>query len=288
MRIWIFLLLSSLIWAENCTQKNKHHALKLWKSSIHEKVAIRKHDLLKKAQGFCDYDFIFMDRLILEAQQDASEEVLHHLNIRNNVLNIPRDTMSFGERTKHKKNNKKQIDNLFIAFYTKQRQEEESKKSFNSAKVQDLTKRIKELHGYQEGISKALGKRGGTYEADLLFDADKSTIKNYALVNEIIAVVHQKISNDKEALFGLEGGASSEGTADYNKKLSKARGDALAQKILQKYPQYKNNLQVDVMGESELVCIGGLWAEKNSDGEYACPTQEDRVKSRRVVIRRVK
>ena len=288
MKLWIYIFLSTIIWAD-CSSSQKSNALELWKSAIHEKDDNKKIKLLTEANSYCDYDFIAFDKFLLEAKQELSEDVLQALNVMNNDLVIPKDSMSYIERTEHKWNNKKQIDNLFLAFYKEKLSKEESKKSFNSFERKVLKKRIDRLNSPTISQSfKAVSKIGGAYEADLLFDKNRAKIKNQALVKKIIAVIDKEIKNDSSAFFGLEGGASSGGLVAYNKKLSQARAEALAKEIIKQYPSYKANIKVFVMGESQLVCKGGLLPEKNSAKEYECPTQEDKIRSRRVVIRRVR
>lgn len=290
MKLWMIVLLSTVLWAE-CTPQQEQDAVKLWQSSIHKHNSHKKKKLLESANRFCDYDFIALDSFILEAQQGdmakISEEDLENLKNFKNSLSIPNGLLSTSQIERHKFNVDREIEALFVVYYQHKIKSNRTKSfSFESKRWQEQIARLNAP--FSAKTFKAVTRMGGSYEVDLLFNKGKYHIKNHALVKKIIAVMHEEVSQKPSALFGLEGGASSEGSAKFNQKLSKNRAKALSQAILKKYPNYNSNLKVMMMGESQLVCEGGLLPEENSNGEYECPTKEDRTKSRRVVIRRVR
>ena len=281
-KLLIPVLLSSLLLAD-CTLKEEQNAMKLWKKSVH-KSNHNKLKLLNKAENICPLEIISIDKKIIEATQNPTLAKVKYLKNANNLLLV--DAKHRG----HKYNNGKKIDQLFLKIFTKQQKELKNKKGiFDSHQNDILTQQINILKGKpQINTPKAVAELGGTYKADLLFEKSKYSIRDKSLSNEIIKVIHEEIIKDNNALFGLEGGASSEGNSEYNKKLSKNRGEALQTEILKIYPNYKNNIKVFAMGESDLVCEGGLLPEENTKGEYECLSNENREKSRRVSIRRIR
>jgi len=276
------LLLSSVLFA-NCTPEQESEAMKIWKESIH-KESRTKLKLLDQAKRVCPLEVIDVDMKIIEATNAPTLAQLKYLKNANNLLSLD------AEYQAHKYNNGKQIDQLFLDYFTREKEELKHKKGiFDTHKNDILNQRIKILKGQTSGNTlKAIGKLGGTYRADLLFDKAQYTIKDYTLTQKIIDAIHEEVQKDSNALFGLEGGASSEGSSSFNKRLSDNRAKALEKEILKAYPNYKKNIKTFAMGESELVCEGGLLPEKNPQGEYECLTQENREKSRRVSIRRVR
>ena len=195
--------------------------------------------------------------------------------------------MSFNQIDRHKFNLNKDIELLFKKMYENKIKNNTNKSfSTDNKRWQDQIDRI---NGDSSAESfKAITISGGTYEADLLFDKGKSIVKDKVLVKKITDFMIKEIELDSSALFGFEGGASSEGSAKINQRLSKNRAKALYKEIIKKYPQYKSNIKVMSMGESILVCEQGLFPEENTKGNYECPNKEDKVKSRRVIIRRIR
>ena len=281
-KILLPLLLSSLLFAD-CTPQEEQKAMRIWKQSIH-KTSKRKLKLLNRAEKICPLELINVDKKIIEAGNAPTLSKLKYLKNANNLLSLDVENQA------HKYNNGKQIDQLFLKYFTKEQQELKHKKGvFDLHKNDILNQRINILKGKaSDNTLKTIGELGGTYKANLLFDKALYNIKDHSLSQEIVAVIHDEVQKDNNTLFGLEGGASSEGSSSFNKKLSKNRAKALEKEILDIYPNYKNHIKVFAMGESELVCEGDLLPEKNSQGEYECLTQENREKSRRVSIRRLR
>jgi len=279
-KLLIPIFLSSLLLAD-CSLKENHRASDIWQRSIHKQDS-QKLKLLNQALSICpDLEVAYVDKLLIEAKKNPTEEKLMELKNKNNELNL---SVKFYI---HKWNIGKELNQLFLDLYRRDRDKIKVKKGFAS-KDKLLEDKIKFLETSPITGVKAVTKIGGTYKADLLFDKDKFKIKNHSLAQEIIEVVHQEVELDSTALFGLEGGASSEGSTAHNKELSQNRGDALAKAILKQYPSYQANIKVFAMGESQLVCEKGLLPERNTKGEYECLTKEDREKSRRVSIRRLR
>jgi len=276
------LLFSSVLFAD-CTAEQEQRAMKIWEESIHKSDSY-KLKLLNKAEKICSLEIIEMDKKIIDATKTPTLNKLKYLKNANNLLTIDAKYRS------HKYNNGKKIDELFLNYFIKEQKKLKNKKGlFNTHQREVLTQRIDTLKGKPlKNSLKAVTEIGGTYKADLLFEKSQYTIKNKRLSQQIIEVIHKAVEQDNNALFGLEGGASSEGLSSFNKKLSKNRGEALEKEILKIYPQYKKNIRVFAMGESELVCEGDLLPEKNSKGEYECLSKENREKSRRVSIRRIR
>lgn len=280
------LILSPLLFAQ-CTPMQEREAKRIWTESVHTQ-GNAKLKLLNKAEKLCPLEIIAIDKQIVEVAKNPTLRSLSKLKHANNLLLVSVDEIT------HKHNNKKIIDQLFLDYFLKEKQQLNSKKSAflgndDKSELSKIEQRISLLKGQvQPNSPKAVGKIGGTYKADLLFDKAMYQIKNHTLTNEIITVIDEEVKKDNNAFFGLEGGASSEGSHDFNHKLSKNRAQALQKEILDKYPHYRKNIKVFAMGESELVCEGDLLPEKNANGEYTCLTQENRELSRRVVIRRVR
>jgi len=280
-KILLPLFLSSILFAD-CTAEQEQRAMKIWEESIHKSDSY-KLKLLNKAEKICSLEIIEMDKKIIDATKTPTLNKLKYLKNVNNLLTIDAKYRS------HKYNNGKKIDELFLNYFIKEQKKLNKKGLFNTHQRNVLTQRIDTLKGKPlKNSLKAVAEIGGTYKADLLFEKSQYTIKNKRLSQQIIEVIHKAVEQDNNALFGLEGGASSEGLSSFNKKLSKDRGEALEKEILKIYPQYKKNIRVFAMGESELVCEGDLLPEKNSKGEYECLSKENREKSRRVSIRRIR
>jgi outer membrane protein OmpA-like peptidoglycan-associated protein len=157
----------------------------------------------------------------------------------------------------------------------------------NAKKIEKLLGIKSEEYQSKKGL-KAIQDIGGSYKADLLFDKNSFWIKDTYLTQEIIDVISSEIAFNPDALFGLEGATSSEGDSALNKKLSLKRANALKKAILKRYPNYKANIKTFAMGESDLVCEGGLLPERDEMGEYRCLTAENRIESRKVTIRRLR
>lgn len=274
--LFLPLLLTGSLLAE-CSLQQEEKAMEIWKQSIHKNNS-QKLKLLNQAQKICDdLDVVYVDKLLIRTTNNTNIKNLKELKNRGNALALATEFHI------HKWNIRKQTNQLFLKYF-KQLQ---AKKSF----VQDpnIAKNIQRLESQPKGNNvKAVTEIGGTYKADLLFSVGKFNIKDKQITQEIIDVIYQEVQLDDLALFGLEGGASSEGKTVANKLLSKNRGNALSKAILKQYPSYAKNIKVFAMGESQLVCEGDLLPEKDSKGEYQCLTKEDREKSRRVSIRRIK
>ena len=281
-KLLIPLFLSSWLLAD-CSIDQEDRAFEIWQKSVHKHKS-QKLKLLNQALRICDdLEVAYVDRLLIKAKKNPNEEILSEIKNRANHLSLaPRFST-------HKENLIKQNNQLFLNLFRDKRVKLKSQKNFiANGKLSFLEQQIKNLETNPVSGVKAVTTIGGTYKADLLFDKNKFKIKNHTLSQEIIDVLHQEIEQDSSALFGLEGGASSEGATAHNKELSKNRGNALATAILKKYPSYKANIKVFAMGESQLVCEKGLLPEYNSQGEYSCITKEDREKSRRVSVRRLR
>jgi outer membrane protein OmpA-like peptidoglycan-associated protein len=281
-KLLIPVLLSSLLLAD-CTPEQEKRANSLWRESIHKNTH-EKLKLLNRAEKICPLELIRIDKKIIDATNAPTLSKLKHLKNANNLLNVNAEYIT------HKYNNGKKITQFFLQYLIKEQKNNKNKKGiFDSTRDNFLTKQINYLREKPlENTLKAIGELGGTYKADLLFNKSQYAIKDKILSQQIINVIHEEVKRDSNALFGLEGGASSEGLSSFNKKLSKKRGEALEKEILKAYPQYQNNIRVFAMGESELVCEGKLLPEENSKGEYECLSQENREKSRRVSIRRIR
>ncbi len=248
--IVISTLLSSILLA-NCTPQEEQKAIQIWKQSIHQESDLnQKLSTLNKAFRICPLERIDIDKQIILAQGGLlTSKKIEELNERNSQMDsIPQ---------LHKDNNAKKLNELLgIRF---------------------------------DNTLRAVEEIGGEYRIDITFEVnryDVHTKNSSSKIQEIIDKITEEIKKDKNALFGLEGGASSEGTPQDNKELSKRRAIALKQVILKKYPKYSQNIKIYANGESELVCEGEFLPEEDSSGNYTCITKEDKEASRRVTIRR--
>lgn len=256
-RLLLPILISASLLAE-CTPQQEQKALHIWKRTLHLQNPTNKVNQLMDAQNLCPLDIIVIDKMIVLAEYDKlSKEQIKQLARDNDAW----DTEGRKGYRNHKINNTKKINKLLNI----------------TSPIPNATEHIK-----------AIATIGGRYNADLLFDYDKYSIKNPILVQEICRVIHDEINKDGDALFGLEGGASSDGDKKYNQTLSSNRAKALEREILAQYPNYKKNLKIFPLGESQLVCKGGLLPEPDEFGEFQCITAEDKKASRRVAIRRVR
>ena len=244
------LLFSSVLFAE-CTVQQEQEANRLWKQSIHQESNLnQKLSTLNRAFDICPLNRIDIDRQIILAQGgQLSKEQIKELNNRNSQQDsIPQQ---------HKDNNARKINELLGIRY--------------------------------DNTLRAVEEIGGAYRTDITFEVNRSNIyanNSTSTIQEIIDKIDQEVTKDKNALFVLEGGASSEGNPEYNRKLSQRRADALQEAILKQYPNYAHNIETRANGESELVCEGDFLPEEDSSGNFTCITKEDREASRRVTIRR--
>ena len=247
-------LLSSILLA-NCTQEQEQKAIKIWKETIFEKDNQKKIDMLQKANGYCELPQIAVDGNIAYYYTLSKKELknrtteLEKLEIENSKLS--------GVDNNHIKNNQRKIDILF---------------------GRELT----------EGL-RAVTEIGGEYRANILFkkNSDKIEASNRSHIEEIIEQFNEVVKENSNAIFTLEGGASSEGEASYNQRLSQKRADALKKYIVLEDRDLKKHIEIESKGEQNLVCEGDFLPEVNPNtGEAECITQEDRDASRRVTIRR--
>jgi outer membrane protein OmpA-like peptidoglycan-associated protein len=276
-------ILSSSLLLADCSIKQEDRAFKIWQSSIH-KNEMQKLKLQNKALSICkDLEVAYVDKLLIQAKKEPTQQILIELKNRRNNLALPPKFHT------HKTNIGIEINRLYLKYLTKERERLNKQKGFGvKERVTFIEKQINALKSSPTSGLKTVTRVGGTYRADLFFDKNRYKIKNYSLSQKIIDVIHQKVQNDSSVLFGLEGGASSEGKTAHNKLLSKHRAEALSRAILQQHPSYGKNIKIFAMGESQLVCEKGLLPERNSQDEYECITKEDREKSRRVTIRRLR
>jgi len=253
-KLIIPILLTNLILAE-CTPQQKREAEMFWKQSTHKDSNPKeKLKILNKAYEKCpSIEKIIVDRYItfvytLPKKDRESKE------IRDNLYDIAMRNQELDVSINHIKNNQKKI-NILLG------------KSF-------------------DGTLRAVEEAGGVYRADIRFDYNSAVLKKSNLVTKVIDKISSEIEKNPNAIFGLEGGASSEGSASYNKKLSKRRADALKKEILKQNPNFDKNINTSGVGERTLVCEGDFLPEVDEYGETRCITKEDKEASRRVTIRR--
>ncbi len=247
------LLFSSILFAD-CTLEEEQRAIGLWELTKHQKDNQEKFDELIKANDICPLARIAVDANIIkfsslseQERQDKREEI-KELEMENTNLNL--------NDNNHIINNQKKIDRL-------------------------LHKMVKE-----EGL-KAVEEIGGVYHADIRFKKNSHTIEPDATINEIFEKIKSEVKKDSNALFAFEGGASSEGTATYNKNLSRKRANAVKDYIVSRNNSLRKHIKIDALGERSLVCEGDFLPEINPrTGEAECITEEDKLASRRVTIRR--
>lgn len=248
------MILSSVLFAD-CTARQKSEAEMIWKQSIHQdSTPKRKLKTLSSAYQKCALEKIAIDKYIayvytLSPKERKNQEIVDTL------YKIEKKNQELSTSVEHRGNNQRKINFL-------------------------LGKEI-------DGTLKAVEEVNGVYNADIRFDYDSAKLKNIPLVKEIIQKIASEISKKPNAIFGLEGGASSKGKADYNKKLSKRRAESLKNAILKQYPNFEDNIRVYGNGENGLVCEGGFVPEIDENtGEGRCITKEDKEASQRVTIRR--
>jgi len=248
-KLLIPILLGNLLWGD-CTPQQEQKAINIWKKSIHyENNPKRKINLLLKANSTCPLEVVSVDLNIISAQLDeGTENALSQEALKR--LNTQNSSLS-NIAQKHIDNNAKKINKLLGMKF--------------------------------DNTLKSLETIGGNYKADLNFAQGSYILQENYLLNDVLNKIDEIISRHKNALFVFEGGASSEGNATENDKLAMNRAEALKKRVPLKY---KKHIELFSNGERQLVCEGDFLPEKNLQGEYQCITKEDRVKSRRVSIRR--
>ena len=276
-------LFSSIIYAQ-CPKKEYSKAITVWQKSIHQNQS-QKIKLLKEALNICnDLEIAKLDLDIIEASKSLNKQKLMDIKNRNNNLTV---TI---EQQAHKWNNSKIIFSLWKKFYQKQLDTARGTKNFNPSKIEKIKQNINYINSLfitTGNNMKSLYNIGGLYRADIHFKQNKYNIENTQLVDKIANTMSNILKQRSNVYFGLEGGASSEGSHSYNYELSNKRAKELEKTIISKYPNLKNHIKIFATGESTLVCKQGLLPEKDENGEYRCITKEDKKKSRRVTIRRI-
>jgi len=249
------LTITTTLFATTCNQTQIKEANIYWQQSIFQESNIKqKLKTLNSAYKKCPLPKIVIDRQIayistLSPKERNSKEVREDLA----TLERLNEQLKNVSHT-HIKNNQKKIDILL-----------------NKAKGNSL---------------KAIEEAEGVYRADIRFDYNSTKLKKTPLLSKVIEKISSEIDKHPTALFELEGGASSEGSATYNKKLSKKRAESLKRAIGAKYA---NHISISANGENGIVCEGGFLAEVDATtGEAKCITKEDKEASRRVTIRRTR
>jgi len=250
---------------QECSKKDKAKAIKLWRESRFIKDYDKKIAKLQEAARYCQLSRIVIDGNLayyMSLPKDKLEEEklnLKQLQQKNSNLDVEiKGDLSYID------NNTCMIEKLLGSNQT------------------ECQKRMK-------GTSRALTEINGVYRADIRFEYNSSAIKEtqMPLIKEITQVIVQEVKKNPNALFNFEGGASSEGRAEYNRGLSLRRAEALRDYIINRYSNLSRNIEVIPKGENELICEGGFLPEINPKGEAQCITKEDKEASRRVTIRRV-
>ena len=249
------LTITTTLFATICNQTQSKEANMYWQQSIFQEGNIKqKLKTLNSAYEKCPLQKIAIDRQIAYIS-----------------------TLSPKER-----NSKEVREDLFKLEKISERQKDVSIKHIkeNQKKITILLKRPK-----GNGL-RAVEEVGGVYRADIRFDYDSAKLKKTPLLSKVIEKISSEIDKHPNALFELEGGASSEGSATYNKNLSKKRAESLKRAIGAKYA---NHISISDNGENGIVCEGGFLAEVDATtGEAKCITKEDKEASRRVTIRRTR
>jgi len=238
----------------DCTPRERQESEMFWKQSIHqESNPVQKLKTLESAYQKCPLDKVAIDRYItyvftLSKSDRKNPEIIESLH------QVELKNQNLDVPIEHINNNQKKINTL--------------------------------LGRSMEGTLKAVEEVGGVYRADIRFDYNSAVLKKSRIVTNIIDKIMSEIEQHPNAIFGLEGGASSEGSADYNKKLSKRRAEALKSAITNSNPNLSSHINTYANGETTLVCEGGFAPEVDSSGNARCITKEDKEASRRVTIRR--
>jgi len=245
------LSLTTTLFATVCNENQIEQANRYWQQSIFQESNItQKLKTLKSAYDLCPLQKIVVDKQIAYISTLSSKE-RNSREVRNDLAKLETLNTQLDVPIEHIQNNQKKINILF-----------------NRTKDETL---------------KAVEEAGGIYRANIRFDYNSAKLKKTHLLSEVIEKISSEIDKHPNAIFGLEGGASSEGSATYNKKLSKQRAESLRRAIGVKY---KDHINIYDNGESKIVCEGGFGAEVDSNGEAKCITKEDKEASRRVTIRR--
>jgi len=252
-RLIIPILLTNLLLAD-CTPKQKREAEMFWRQSIHqESNPQEKFKTLETAYNRCPLAKIAVDRYIAYLYTLPPQK-RENPKIREMLSKVEMKNQDLDVSINHITNNQKKIDFL--------------------------------LGRDTEGTLKAVEKIEGIYRADITFGYNSSKLKSSRVLTQVIDKISSEISKNSNAIFGLEGGASSEGSASYNITLSKKRAEALKSAILKQYPIFGTNIKSYANGEKEIICKGGFAPEIDSSGESRCSTTEDKEASRRVTIKR--
>ena len=199
-KLIIPILLTNLLLAD-CTPRQTQEAEMFWKQSIHqESNPTQKLKTLESAYKKCPLDKVAVDRYIayvftLSASDRKNSEIVESLH------QVEMRNQDLDVSIEHINNNQKKINTL--------------------------------LGRSTEGTLKAVEEVGGVYRADIPFGKNSAILKGN-LATKVINKISSEIEKNPNATFGLEGGASSEGSADYNKGLSKRRAEALKSAIIKR------------------------------------------------------
>jgi len=248
------LTITTTLFATICNQTQIKEANMYWQQSIFQEGNIKqKLKTLNSAYEKCPLQKIAIDRQIAYISTLSPKE-RNSKEVREDLATLERLNEQLKVSSAHILNNQKKIDILL------------NKKSKGNS-------------------LKAVEEAGGVYRADIRFDYNSAKLKKTPLLSKVIEKISSEIDKHPNALFELEGGASSEGSATYNKKLSKKRAESLKRAIGAKYA---NHISISANGENDIVCEGGFLAEVDTNGEAKCITKEDKEASRRVTIRRTR
>jgi len=279
-RVLIGGLLFSRVLFGDCTEAEKIFSDSRDETNIKQKIA-----LIKKAKKICGLPQIEIEMERLKIDYLINKNHLKGLELRLNKLKSKIDSKD-GLPYEFRFNSKRQTMKLFKRLYTKQ-QEMGTKKSFTThgATIKNLDDKLKKLgEVFDKNDVKSLDNIGGMYKSNLKFLKDSSTINDLEEAKELKSKMKEIIALHPEALFSVTGYASSEGSSDYNKKLSQKRAKSFVVFV----GSNRKNIKSFYKGENFLVCYDELIPEHDENGENRCINGENKEASRRVTVRRVR
>ena len=251
------LVLSGLLFGDNCTQSEKIKAEEILNKSFTESNFNKKVAFITSAKEVCG-NIADVELQYLKIKKSFEKSNLKNMKTRLqnlNNLNDDLDAIHYNYKIKMRK----KINALF-------------------AKIGMAT----ESEPLDNEVYKSLVRRKGTYQSDITFYYDSSKIKDKNEAKKIKQAIRYILKKNPKARFSITGHSSSEGNHRYNKRLSQKRANSL-EKFIGKQSYIKSFSK----GESQLVCKDGLYPNRDNKNEYHCSGGENKVLSRRVIIKRI-
>ena len=252
------LVLSGLLFGNSCTLNEEKKAEAIFNKSLYESDFNKKIGLIITAKNICGIELVDVELQYLKIEKAFRKSDFKNMKIKLQNLSSANDALD-SQHYSYKTKMRKKIDALF-------------------AKIGMAT----ESEPLDNEVYKSLIRRKGTYQSDITFYYNSFKIKDKNEAKKIKQAIRYILKKNPKARFSITGHSSSGGNHVYNKKLSQKRANSL-EKFIGKQRYIKSFSK----GESQLVCKDGLYPNRDSKNEYNCSGGENKVLSRRVIIKRI-